>query len=140
MLGQKKYAEAEPELLAAYDVMAKIAVNASDDHRARVKYTAIRIAKLYRDWGKEELAKEWAASLIPGNGPSGRSGRPRPPGKPLFFLRLFVATAHGRVHAKIPHGTGQTILREAFLIADHNAYHIGQLVLLRRLAGAWKGD
>lgn len=38
----------------------------------------------------------------------------------------------------IPHGTGQTILREALLIADHNAYHIGQLVLLRRLLGVWK--
>jgi hypothetical protein len=37
----------------------------------------------------------------------------------------------------IPHGSGQTILREALLLADHNAYHIGQLVLLRRLLGAW---
>lgn len=40
--------------------------------------------------------------------------------------------------AKIPHGEGQTILREALLVADHNSYHIGQLVLVRRLLGAWK--
>jgi len=40
--------------------------------------------------------------------------------------------------ARIPHGDGQTILREAMLVADHNAYHLGQLVLLRRLLGAWK--
>jgi hypothetical protein len=40
--------------------------------------------------------------------------------------------------ALIPHGTGQTILREALLIADHNAYHLGELVLVRRLLGAWK--
>jgi DinB superfamily len=40
--------------------------------------------------------------------------------------------------AKIAHGDGQTILREALLIADHNAYHVGQLVLVRRLLGAWK--
>jgi hypothetical protein len=40
--------------------------------------------------------------------------------------------------ARIPHGSGQTILREALLIADHNSYHLGQLVLLRRLLGAWK--
>jgi hypothetical protein len=40
--------------------------------------------------------------------------------------------------AKIPHGTGQTILREALLIADHNSYHLGQIVLVRRLLGAWK--
>ena len=42
------------------------------------------------------------------------------------------------LHARIPHGTGQTILREALLVADHNAYHLGQLVLLERLLGAWK--
>ena len=40
--------------------------------------------------------------------------------------------------APIPHGTGQTILREAMLIADHNAYHTGEIILLRRLLGAWK--
>ena len=40
--------------------------------------------------------------------------------------------------AKIPHGDGQTILREALLTADHNSYHLGELVLVRRLLGAWK--
>ncbi len=40
--------------------------------------------------------------------------------------------------APIPHGSGQTILREALLIADHNAYHVGQLVLVRQFLGAWK--
>jgi hypothetical protein len=40
--------------------------------------------------------------------------------------------------ARIPHGDGQTILREALLTADHNAYHLGQLILTRRLLGAWK--
>jgi len=39
--------------------------------------------------------------------------------------------------AKIPWGDGQTILREALLVADHNAYHIAQLVDVRRLLGAW---
>ena len=39
--------------------------------------------------------------------------------------------------AKIPHGDGQTILREALVLADHNAYHLGQLVDLRRALGAW---
>jgi hypothetical protein len=37
----------------------------------------------------------------------------------------------------IPHGTGQTILREALLTADHNAYHLAQLVDIRRALGAW---
>ena len=40
--------------------------------------------------------------------------------------------------AKIPWGDGQTILREALLVADHNAYHIAQIIDLRRLFGAWK--
>ena len=39
--------------------------------------------------------------------------------------------------ATIPHGSGQTYLRELLLVADHNAYHVGQLVAVRRLLGAW---
>ena len=42
--------------------------------------------------------------------------------------------------SRIPHGTGQTYLREILLVADHNAYHIGQIVLLRRLLGNWPGE
>ncbi|HUQ81876.1 MAG TPA: DinB family protein [Gemmatimonadaceae bacterium] len=39
--------------------------------------------------------------------------------------------------AKIPHGSGQTYIRELLLVADHNAYHLGQLVMLRQQLGAW---
>jgi DinB superfamily len=42
------------------------------------------------------------------------------------------------LYAPIPHGDGQTILREALLLADHNAYHLGELVLIRQALGAWK--
>jgi hypothetical protein len=42
------------------------------------------------------------------------------------------------LHARIPHDEVQTILREALLIADHNAYHLGQLIVVRRLLGAWE--
>ena len=48
-----------------------------------------------------------------------------------------VADEATDLYARIPHGEGQTILREALLVADHNAYHLGQLVLLRRMLGAW---
>ena len=54
-------------------------------------------------------------------------------------LEKLIASKKIDLFAPIPHGTGQTVLREALLVADHNAYHIGQLVLLRRLLGAWKG-
>ena len=40
--------------------------------------------------------------------------------------------------ARIPHGTGQTYGREIVLAADHTAYHVGQLILVRRALGAWR--
>jgi uncharacterized damage-inducible protein DinB len=43
-----------------------------------------------------------------------------------------------RLTDPIPHGNGQTYLRELVLAADHTAYHVGQLVVVRRLLGAWK--
>jgi uncharacterized damage-inducible protein DinB len=39
--------------------------------------------------------------------------------------------------ALIPHGEGRTYLRQALLLADHNAYHVGQVVFVRKLLGAW---
>jgi len=56
----------------------------------------------------------------------------------LRAMAQFVEDSATDLFARIPHGTGQTILREALLVADHNAYHIGQLVLIRRLLNAWK--
>ena len=53
-------------------------------------------------------------------------------------MQKLVANPKVNLFAVIPWGQGQTILREAVLVADHNAYHLGQLVLLRRLLGAWK--
>jgi uncharacterized damage-inducible protein DinB len=53
-------------------------------------------------------------------------------------MEKLVANPSTDLCARIPHGTGQTILREALLVADHNAYHLGQIVMLRRLLGAWK--
>src|SRR6476620_5314849 len=41
------------------------------------------------------------------------------------------------LEARIPHGTGQTYLRELLLVADHTAYHLGELLVVRRLLGAW---
>ncbi len=45
--------------------------------------------------------------------------------------------AEADLFAKIPHGTGQTYLREILLVADHTTYHVGQLVSVRQLLGAW---
>ena len=58
--------------------------------------------------------------------------------KDLKAMCALVEDEKTDLFAPIPHGSGQTILREAMLVADHNAYHLGQIVLLRRLLGGWK--
>ena len=55
----------------------------------------------------------------------------------LKAVQKLVENPKTDLFAPIPHGDGQTILREVLLVADHNAYHLGELVLLRRLLGAW---
>jgi DinB family protein len=55
----------------------------------------------------------------------------------LQEIIALVKNPKTNLYAKIPHGDGQTILREALLLADHNSYHLGQLVDLRRALGAW---
>jgi hypothetical protein len=52
-------------------------------------------------------------------------------------LRAMALDPKIRLDAKIPHGNGQTFLRELLLVADHSAYHVGQLVVVRRLLGDW---
>jgi hypothetical protein len=56
----------------------------------------------------------------------------------LKAMKDLVIDSKTDLFAKIPWGDGQTILREALLLADHNAYHVAQLVDVRRLLGAWK--
>ena len=55
----------------------------------------------------------------------------------LRAMQKLVADPASDLCTPFAHGEGQTLLREALLVADHNAYHVGQLVLLRRLLGAW---
>jgi hypothetical protein len=55
----------------------------------------------------------------------------------LAAMQNLVADPAADLFAPFPHGDGQTLLREALLVADHNAYHLGQLVVVRRLLGAW---
>jgi hypothetical protein len=66
--------------------------------------------------------KEWKASMVAFK-------------KDLRVMEQLVADKKVDLYAKIPWGDGQTILREALLVADHNAYHLGQLVALRKSIG-----
>jgi hypothetical protein len=56
----------------------------------------------------------------------------------LKAMQDLVADPKTNLYAKIPWGDGQTILREALLVADHNAYHLGQIVSVRHALGAWE--
>ena len=72
-------------------------------------------------WPAEEgTADKWKASL----------DRVR---QDLQSMIDLVADENTDLYAKIEHGDGQTILKEALLVADHNAYHLGQLVLIKRM-------
>lgn len=87
-------------------------------------------------------SREWPAGYWP--------KMPAPPDESAWekSIRAFAADTQAMakliedtrtdLFTKIPQGTGQTILREAVLLADHSAYHLGQFVLVRRLLGAWK--
>ena len=54
----------------------------------------------------------------------------------LAAVRALAADPHTNLFEPIPHGTGQTVLREILLVADHNAYHLGQFLSIRRALGA----
>ncbi|MCU1274372.1 MAG: hypothetical protein JWO48_1803 [Bryobacterales bacterium] len=54
----------------------------------------------------------------------------------LQAMMALVSNPKNDLFARIPHGDGQTILREALVVADHNAYHLGQLVFLRKMLEA----
>jgi hypothetical protein len=54
----------------------------------------------------------------------------------LKEIEALVDDAGTDLNARIPHGTGQTLLREVLLVADHNSYHLGQLVFVRKMLKA----
>jgi hypothetical protein len=56
----------------------------------------------------------------------------------LDAMKKLVSDSKTDFFARIPWGDGQTILREAMLVADHNSHHLGQLIDVRRLLGIWK--
>jgi uncharacterized damage-inducible protein DinB len=70
-------------------------------------------------------ARQWTASLAAFR-------------RDLESVRALVRDERRDLTAEIPHGEGRSYLREALLVADHNAYHLGQVVEVRRRLGAWR--
>ena len=90
---------------------------------------------------RKHVSPDWPKGYWPGREapPSRLRGMPasRRFRKDLKSMQDLVANPKTDLYARIPWGDGQTILREALLLADHNAYHVAQLVDVRRLLGAW---
>lgn len=74
--------------------------------------------------GKKATGKDWKKSISIFNSDSKR-------------LQGIVRNPKTDLYARIPHGTGQNIAREIMLVADHNAYHLGEFVLMKRAMGRW---
>ncbi len=74
--------------------------------------------------GKKATKKEWERTIKQFQ-------------KDLGELQKIAKNPKTDLYAKIPHGTGQTILREILLVADHNAYHIGEFTIMRQVMKTW---
>jgi len=87
---------------------------------------------VYRAWPEgywpdisaEAAVEEWKASIV-----QFRNDRE--------LLANIVRNDHIDIFAELDHAPGYTILREILVVADHNAYHIGELAILRQVMGAW---
>lgn len=90
------------------------------------------------DWVSPEFpAGYWPKSPAPAT-PAEWTKSVRAFERDMAEFEAMVNDPAGDLYRKFPWGDGQTLLREAMMLADHNAYHLGQLLLVRRLLGAWK--
>jgi hypothetical protein len=78
----------------------------------------------------------WPSETAPDNG--AWNGAVEAFRRDLKAMQDLVADPKTDLYAKISWGDGQTVLREALLVADHNAYHLGQIVSVRHALGAWE--
>jgi hypothetical protein len=102
------------------------------EHMRRAQWDILEFSR-----DPDHVSPEW---------PKGYWAKPDEPGNPTLWqqtidqfrndlqqMEALVADPSTDLYAKLPHGDGQTILREALLIADHNAYHLGVLSVMSRI-------
>ena len=91
--------------------------------------------------GPEHRSPDWPEGYWPDDPapPSGKAWNEALKRTEADLARMvgLVAAPGGDLFTPFPWGDGQTLLREALLVADHNAYHVGQVVAVRRLLGIW---
>jgi hypothetical protein len=105
-----------------------------------IRLTQRDILDFCRDPGYEE--RSWPADYWPGSSePSDESAwlqSIEAVRRDRAAMADYISDPDCDLYAPIPHGNGQTPLREVLLVADHTAYHVGQLVSVRQALGAWK--
>lgn len=107
------------------------------DHMRRAQHDILDFCQ--NPWYKEELHwpdDYWPASAEPPT-PDAWDESIAACNRDLAAFQELAGDARYDLFAKIPHGTGQTYLRELLLVIDHNAYHVGQIVAVRKALGAW---
>jgi hypothetical protein len=90
---------------------------------------------------RQHVSPDWPSGYWPGEAPPNAAAwgkNIKSFQRDLKAMQALVANPKTDLYAPLPWGDGQTVLREALLVADHNGYHLGQLVTLRRLLGIWK--
>jgi hypothetical protein len=78
----------------------------------------------------------WPKEAAPANSDAW-DGSVRAVKKDMADFEKLVGNPESNLYATIPWGDGQTLLREVLLAGQHTSYHLGQIVLLRRILGAW---
>ena len=137
--------------LSFEDFVATFPVEMCNQRIAGLPYTAWQVLEHMRiaQWDILEFSRN--GNHVSPDFPKGYWPAPKSAGTPELWqqsiknfqsdleqLTALVADEANNLHAKLPHGSGQTLLREALLVADHNAYHVAQILDVRRLLGAWK--
>lgn len=85
------------------------------------------------------VSPAWPAGYWPENSdPAGWDHSVKSFRHDLEAFRKLAKDPQSDLFTPFAHGDGQTLLREILQVADHNAYHIGELVQLRRILGVWK--
>ena len=107
------------------------------EHLRITQWDILEFTKSAKHVSPEWPAGYWPASDAPPDAAAWDKGVAQVK-RDLQAMQRLVRDPATDLFARIPHGSGQTPLREALVLADHNSYHLGQLVLLRRLLGAWK--
>lgn len=131
------------------DFVASFPPDLSNRQIEGLPYTPWQVLEHMRIAQSDILEFSRDADYVSPEFPKGYWPTPNEPGSPALWqqavdefqkdlqqMEALVENPSTDLHAKIPHGDGQTILREALLIADHNAYHLGVLTVMARILKA----